>query len=145
MTRATASHPALFVLTADEPRVPECLTSMAKCTVSLHKPCSSARSWDAPEARTTVRESGTNTACKTVCSKGGVVPEGLDPIESWLLNGPVVGVRRARPAIPDDRSPICTEEVSPKIVHSVVSGERSLLTKVPLKPEEPAPACTKTE
>src|SRR6266446_1022450 len=34
----------------------------------------------------------------------GVLPESLQPIECGLLNGAVVGIRRARTAIPDDRS-----------------------------------------
>ena len=58
-------HCGLFVLTEDEPRVPECLTSMAKYSANLRKPCSSARSWVAPEPRTTGHESGMNTVRKT--------------------------------------------------------------------------------
>src|SRR5579862_8527153 len=65
-------------------------------------------------------------------------PEGLQPIERVFLNDAVVGVRRARATIPDDRvwiGSVCgvREEISPEIVFAVINGECGLFRRNPLK------------
>src|SRR6202035_3582615 len=66
------------------------------------------------------------------------LPEGLQPIERVFLNDAVVGVRRAWPAIPDDRARSgrirgVREEISPEIILSVVDGECGFFGGYPLK------------
>src|SRR5580692_6335300 len=69
------------------------------------------------------------------------LPEGLQPIERVFLNGAVVGVRRARPTIPDDRVWIGSvrgirEEIPPEIIRSVIDGECGPFRGDPLKAGE---------
>src|ERR1700741_4194245 len=72
------------------------------------------------------------------CSVPIGFPEGLQPIERYFLNGAIVGVGRARPAISNDRVRISTvrsvaEEIPPEIIFSVINGECGLCSRDPLK------------
>src|SRR5580704_7739928 len=73
------------------------------------------------------------------------LPEGLQPIERVFLNSAVVGVRRARPAISDDRAwgggvRGVREEIPTEIIFPVVNGECGLFRGDPLKAGE---ACSR--
>src|ERR1700722_10389679 len=65
-------------------------------------------------------------------------PERLQPVECDLLNGSVVGVRRARSAIADDRARGrgirgVHEKIPPEIIRAVITSERGSWTRYPLK------------
>src|ERR1700723_1146070 len=69
-------------------------------------------------------------------------PEGLQPIECNLLNGSIVGVRRARAAVPDDCAWSCRvrgvrEKIPAEIVRSIINGEGGLLIRDPLEANGP--------
>src|SRR4029077_7003768 len=67
-----------------------------------------------------------------------VLPESLQPIERDLLNGAVVGIRRAGSAVPDGGSRMrCVggvgEEISPEVICAIVYGERLFWTGSPFE------------
>src|SRR5208337_461906 len=72
------------------------------------------------------------------CPISCTVPEGLYPIESQLLNAPVVCIGRPQPAISDEgaRMPsICGvgERIPRVVIRAVINGERLLRTGSPLE------------
>src|SRR5277367_193643 len=71
-------------------------------------------------------------------------PEGLQPIECNLLKGSVVGVGRARAAVPDDRAGSggirgVWKKIPPEIIRSVINGERRLRIRYPFEADR---SCT---
>src|ERR1700757_3453315 len=72
----------------------------------------------------------------------GVLPESLQPIEGELLNGAVVGIRRAGTAVPDDGSGVrrirrVRKEISSVIICSVVNRERLFRGRSPFETSGP--------
>src|ERR1700751_6066407 len=67
-----------------------------------------------------------------------ILPERVQPIESSLLNGPVVCVRRAGAAISDNRSRLggvrgIGEEIPSKVIRAVVNGKGFLRARSPFE------------
>src|SRR6202035_3454502 len=66
------------------------------------------------------------------------LPECLKPVECNLLNGSVVGVRRTRSAIADDRARGrgirgVHKKIPPEIIRSIISGDGGPWSRYPLK------------
>src|SRR5271167_3629454 len=100
--------------------------------------CVPRRTWsDKPRSPTHIR------ILRVILERSVLIglPEGLQPIERVLLNGAVVGVRRAWPSIPDDRARSGSirgvpEEIPSEIILAVVDGECGPFRGDPLKAGE---------